>query len=148
RYLPKGPLVLECTVRLNNPGTFALPQTRVDAMYAPAMFGEFPTAPAAVGPCGHEHRAFTGGHPGRYGGVHGRAGLAQVRPGESAIPFFRRRAAGPARRAGPATAGRHARPAGRLGALGAGFTCVPPSLAVLGRQALLRARRRGLVLGR
>ncbi|CAH0355648.1 alpha-2-macroglobulin [Aquabacterium sp. CECT 9606] len=50
RYLPKGPLVLEYTVRLNNPGTFGLPQTRVEAMYAPEMFGEFPNAPVAVGP--------------------------------------------------------------------------------------------------
>jgi len=29
-------------VRLNNPGTFNLPATRVEAMYAPEMFGEIP----------------------------------------------------------------------------------------------------------
>ena len=30
----------EYTVRLNNDGRFELPQTRVEAMYAPEMFGE------------------------------------------------------------------------------------------------------------
>lgn len=40
RYLPKGPLTLEYTLRLNNPGEFGLPGTRVEAMYAPEMFGE------------------------------------------------------------------------------------------------------------
>jgi len=50
RYLPKGPLVLEYTVRLNNPGDFGLPQTRVEAMYAPEMFGESPNARWVVAP--------------------------------------------------------------------------------------------------
>jgi uncharacterized protein YfaS (alpha-2-macroglobulin family) len=50
RYLPKGPLVLEYTVRLNNPGDFGLPQTRVEAMYAPEMFGESPNARWVVKP--------------------------------------------------------------------------------------------------
>ena len=32
--------VVEYTVRLNNVGDFALPPSRVEAMYAPEMFGE------------------------------------------------------------------------------------------------------------
>jgi uncharacterized protein YfaS (alpha-2-macroglobulin family) len=44
RYVPKGSFVVEYTVRLNNPGTFELPTTRVEAMYAPEMFGETPNA--------------------------------------------------------------------------------------------------------
>ena len=43
-YVPKGSFVVEYTVRLNNPGTFGLPATRVEAMYAPEMFGEAPNA--------------------------------------------------------------------------------------------------------
>jgi alpha-2-macroglobulin len=35
-------------VRLNNPGQFLLPATRVEAMYAPEMFGESPNATIAV----------------------------------------------------------------------------------------------------
>jgi len=50
RYLPKGPLLLEYTVRLNNPGDFGLPQTRVEAMYAPEMFGESPNPRLVVKP--------------------------------------------------------------------------------------------------
>ena len=42
RYVPKGDFSLEYTVRLNNPGLFQLPATRVEAMYAPEMFGELP----------------------------------------------------------------------------------------------------------
>ncbi len=49
-YLPRGKHVLEYTVRLNNPGRFALPPTRVEAMYAPESFGEAPNAPVEVGP--------------------------------------------------------------------------------------------------
>ena len=41
-YLPKGLVKLEYTVRLNNVGTFSLPPSRVEAMYAPEMFGEAP----------------------------------------------------------------------------------------------------------
>ncbi len=48
RYLPKGPLTIEYTVRLNNPGEFGLPATRVEAMYAPEMFGEAPNARMTV----------------------------------------------------------------------------------------------------
>ena len=35
-------------MRLNNPGTFALPPTRVEAMYAPEMFGEIPNVRMVV----------------------------------------------------------------------------------------------------
>ncbi|MEJ1960145.1 MAG: hypothetical protein WDO56_00775 [Gammaproteobacteria bacterium] len=40
RFVPKGQWVVEYTVRLNNPGTFLLPATHVEAMYAPEMLGE------------------------------------------------------------------------------------------------------------
>ena len=49
-YLPRGKHVVEYTVRLNNPGRFALPPTRVEAMYAPESFGEAPNAAIEVGP--------------------------------------------------------------------------------------------------
>ena len=39
---------MEYTVRLNNPGNFALPPSRVEAMYAPEMFGESPNARMVV----------------------------------------------------------------------------------------------------
>lgn len=42
RYVPKGKFSVSYTVRFNNEGEFALPQTRVEAMYAPEMFGETP----------------------------------------------------------------------------------------------------------
>jgi len=41
-YLPKGVVKMEYTVRLNNVGEFALPPSRVEALYAPEMFGEVP----------------------------------------------------------------------------------------------------------
>ncbi|NTV95237.1 MAG: alpha-2-macroglobulin, partial [Thiobacillus sp.] len=41
-YVPRGRLTLEYTIRLNNEGTFRLPATRVEAMYAPEMYGEAP----------------------------------------------------------------------------------------------------------
>jgi uncharacterized protein YfaS (alpha-2-macroglobulin family) len=46
--VPKGPLVVEYTLRLNNVGSFVLPPTRVEAMYAPEMFGELPNATLSV----------------------------------------------------------------------------------------------------
>ncbi len=49
-YLPKGRHVVEYTVRLNNAGTFSLPPTRIEAMYAPESFGEAPNATLAVAP--------------------------------------------------------------------------------------------------
>ena len=50
RYVPKGRFIVEYTVRLNNPGDFHLPTTRVEAMYAPEMFGELPNADLKVLP--------------------------------------------------------------------------------------------------
>jgi hypothetical protein len=47
-FLPKGVMKLQYTVRLNNVGDFALPPTRVEAMYAPEMFGEAPNARVKV----------------------------------------------------------------------------------------------------
>jgi hypothetical protein len=47
-YVPKGAFTVEYTVRLNNPGTFKLPATRVEALYAPEMFGERPNAAVEV----------------------------------------------------------------------------------------------------
>ncbi len=42
RFVPKGDWSIEYTVRLNNPGEFQLPASRIEAMYAPEMFGEAP----------------------------------------------------------------------------------------------------------
>ena len=50
RYVPKGRFIVEYTVRLNNPGAFNMPATRVEAMYAPEMFGEVPNAAWSVQP--------------------------------------------------------------------------------------------------
>lgn len=47
-YLPKGKVTLQYTLRLNAVGSFALPPTRVEAMYAPEMFGEAPNARFSV----------------------------------------------------------------------------------------------------
>ncbi len=47
-YVPKGVFKMEYTVRLNNVGTFSLPPSRVEAMYAPEMFGETPNARVTV----------------------------------------------------------------------------------------------------
>ena len=49
-FLPRGKQVIEYTVRLNNPGRFLLPPSRVEAMYAPETFGELPNAPLEVAP--------------------------------------------------------------------------------------------------
>ena len=49
-YVPKGRFKIEYTVRLNNPGRFDLPATRVEALYAPEMFGELPNASVTVRP--------------------------------------------------------------------------------------------------
>ena len=48
RFVPKGRWSVDYTVRFNNPGTFMLPTTRVEAMYAPEMLGEIPNAPLIV----------------------------------------------------------------------------------------------------
>jgi uncharacterized protein YfaS (alpha-2-macroglobulin family) len=50
RFVPKGTFTVEYTVRLNNEGEFNLPTTRVEAMYAPEMFGELPNAKVTVLP--------------------------------------------------------------------------------------------------
>lgn len=47
-YVPKGTIKLEYTLRLNNVGRFALPPSRVEAMYAPEMFGEAPNEAVKV----------------------------------------------------------------------------------------------------
>jgi hypothetical protein len=48
QYLPKGVVKMEYTIRLNNVGTFSLPPSRAEAMYAPEMFGEAPNARVKV----------------------------------------------------------------------------------------------------
>jgi hypothetical protein len=48
RFVPKGKWTVEYTVRFNNPGIFQLPTTRIEAMYAPEMFGEYPNAALEV----------------------------------------------------------------------------------------------------
>jgi uncharacterized protein YfaS (alpha-2-macroglobulin family) len=50
RFVPKGKFSLEYTIRLNNDGAFQLPTTRVEAMYAPEMFGELPNDKFTVMP--------------------------------------------------------------------------------------------------
>lgn len=47
--LPKGHYTVDYTVRLNNSGNFALPPTRVEAMYAPDVFGEVPNGRVNIG---------------------------------------------------------------------------------------------------
>jgi hypothetical protein len=41
-FIPKGRFIAEYTVRFNNEGRFRMPTTRVEALYAPEMFGELP----------------------------------------------------------------------------------------------------------
>ncbi len=48
QYIPKGSISMEYTVRLNNAGEFSLPPSRVEALYAPEMFGEAPNAKVKV----------------------------------------------------------------------------------------------------
>lgn len=47
-YLPKGTVKMEYTVRLNNTGIFSLPPSRVEALYAPEVFGEAPNGKVSV----------------------------------------------------------------------------------------------------
>ncbi len=49
-WVPKGQFSVEYTVRLNNEGRYKLPSTRVEAMYAPELFGEAPVAELLVKP--------------------------------------------------------------------------------------------------
>lgn len=48
--VPEGTFSVEYTIRLNQSGTFQLPPTRVEALYAPEMFGEIPNSPLVVLP--------------------------------------------------------------------------------------------------
>src|ERR671914_1509121 len=47
-FVPKGRWTVEYTVRFNNAGTFELPATRVEALYAPEMFGKRPNERSAI----------------------------------------------------------------------------------------------------
>jgi hypothetical protein len=49
-YVPKGKLTIEYTLRLDADGRFALPPTRVEAMYAPERFAELPHDAVEVAP--------------------------------------------------------------------------------------------------
>jgi len=49
-YVPKGKWSVEYTLRLNNEGSFQIPATRVEALYAPEMFGEIPNREVKVSP--------------------------------------------------------------------------------------------------
>lgn len=42
RWVPRGTWSIDYSVRLNNAGTFELPATRTEALYAPEIFGESP----------------------------------------------------------------------------------------------------------
>lgn len=46
--VPKGHFKIDYTVRINNAGQFSLPPTRVEAMYAPDVFGEAPNERVTV----------------------------------------------------------------------------------------------------
>ena len=48
RFVPKGSFALEYTMRVNTPGSFEMPPTRVEAMYSPELFGESPNAKVVV----------------------------------------------------------------------------------------------------
>jgi alpha-2-macroglobulin len=49
-FVPKGGLIVEYTMRLNQSGRFNLPPTRVEALYAPELFGELPNDAIEVQP--------------------------------------------------------------------------------------------------
>ena len=49
-FVEKGRVVAEYTIRLNQSGRFEMPPTRVEALYAPEMFGEIPNAVVEVAP--------------------------------------------------------------------------------------------------
>ncbi|MBB5193146.1 hypothetical protein HNQ50_003900 [Silvimonas terrae] len=48
-YIPRGTFSVEYTVRLNSTGAFKLPPTRVEALYAPDVFGAAPNPVYKVG---------------------------------------------------------------------------------------------------
>ena len=76
--VPKGHWSVEYTVRFDNPGTFQLPPTRVEAMYALEMFGELPNAPLTVQPSAVQPSAVQPGavQPGAVQPGGGHAGIA------------------------------------------------------------------------
>lgn len=47
-WMPAGTHAVEYVVRLNGSGRFNMPQTRVEAMYSPAIRGQWPNAPLTV----------------------------------------------------------------------------------------------------
>jgi alpha-2-macroglobulin len=49
-FVPKGTLVTEYTIRLNQSGDLLLPTTRVEALYAPETFGEIPNPEMVIEP--------------------------------------------------------------------------------------------------
>ena len=49
-HVPKGSWALEYVLRLNQAGTLSLPPTRVEALYAPEVFGEIPNEAVVVQP--------------------------------------------------------------------------------------------------
>jgi uncharacterized protein YfaS (alpha-2-macroglobulin family) len=49
-FVPAGRFTVEYTVRPSQAGTFALPPTRVEALYAPDIYGEIPNASVTVVP--------------------------------------------------------------------------------------------------
>jgi hypothetical protein len=48
--MPKGTWTVDYALRLNQPGAFSLPPTRVEALYAPEVFGESPNSQLEVQP--------------------------------------------------------------------------------------------------
>jgi len=48
-WTPRGEWTFEYTVRFNNPGEYQTPETRVEAMYAPEIFGEAPNPAWKIG---------------------------------------------------------------------------------------------------
>ncbi|MNS67358.1 hypothetical protein D3C72_1006080 [compost metagenome] len=51
-HLPQGKLSLQYSFRVNNTGEFAMPSTRIEALYAPEMFGMTPNPKMTVVPAG------------------------------------------------------------------------------------------------
>jgi hypothetical protein len=49
-YVPKGTWTVEYSLRLNQSGSFSLPPSRVEALYAPEMFAEIPNSQMMVQP--------------------------------------------------------------------------------------------------
>ncbi|MFM1885912.1 MAG: hypothetical protein RL026_1069 [Pseudomonadota bacterium] len=47
-FLPKGRVLLEYTLRLDNPGSFQLPPTRIEAMYSPDLNAQWPNTPVVI----------------------------------------------------------------------------------------------------